>query len=102
MKVQTYTLEELNAIYGKDNVVPSERLIDEYDVKLLDARYEVDIITAYEFIAIFAPNRDLPIAQYTLAELRYDGKVTYMQEDGGAEELMSSDLWTRESVREYC
>ena len=101
MKAQTYTLDELKAKYGKNNVVPSVRLVNEYDVKMLDQRYEVDTMTAYEFIAVFAPRRRLPIAQYTLAELRYDGTVTYSQEDGGAEELMSSDLWTRKSVREY-
>lgn len=98
---QAYTLEELNTMYGKNNVVPSLRWVNEYDVKMLDPRYEVDTMTAYEFIAIFAPRRRMPIAQYTLAELRYDGTVTYSEVTDGAEELMSSDIWTRKSVREY-
>jgi hypothetical protein len=98
---QAYTLEELNTMYGKNNVVPSLRCVNKYNVKMSDPRYEVDTMVAYEFIAIFAPRSRMPIAQYTLAELLYDGTVKYSEEDKGAEELMSSDLWTRKSVREY-
>lgn len=96
-----YTLEELYEKYGKDNVVPSFKMVDEYDVKLLDDRYEVDTMFAYNFIAIFEPNQDMPIAQYTLDELRFDGTVTYSKERDGEEELKAGDLWTRESVAEF-